>query len=255
MYIMRCGKMVRENPSLSIVADLETEEKGNISIETAEINTLKPVHYLVFLTIIAGFATIVFGVYKFKWYIDEIAAAFLTMGLVSGFVCKMSPNRLAQEFIVGAKSIVFGALVVGLARTILVVMQTGMILDPIINALANSIRGLPTYLAAVGMYLIQVCINFFVPSGSGQAATTMPIMVPLADMLNITRQTVVLAFQFGDGFSNTIIPTASTLMATLSIAKIPYDKWVKYFYKLFLLWLVIGTAFMIFASSISYGPF
>lgn len=255
LYVMRYAKKIKANPELSIVADLEFSEKNNRYIDSDTDHTLKPSHYLVFLTMFIGFIIIVVGVYKYNWYINEISAVFLGMGLVSGFICKLTPNQLATEFVNGARSIVFGALVVGIARTILIVMQDGMILDSIINALAGVISTLPRSLASVGMFLIQGCINFFIPSGSGQAATTMPIMVPLADIIGITRQTSVLAFQFGDGFSNTIIPTASTLMATLSVAKIPYEKWVKYLWKLFLIWVVIGSIFMIIANSISYGPF
>lgn len=255
LYIMKYAKRIRNNPELSIVASLEKEVIKNNSIDFYSENKLKTSHYLVFLTLLIGFVVIIFGVYKFEWYIDEIAAVFLGMGIISGFIGRISPNQLAQEFIGGAKSIIFGALVVGIARAILIVMQEGMILDSIIHYLAGAITNLPTSLAAIGMFLIQICINFFVPSGSGQAATTMPIMVPLADLLGITRQTAVLAFQFGDGFSNDIIPTASTLMATLSIANIPYEKWVKYFWKLFMIWVIVGSIFIAIATQISYGPF
>lgn len=255
VYIMRYAKKVRNNPELSLVANLEKEESGNTSFNLNGEHTLKTSHYLVFLTLLSGFVIIIFGVYKFGWYINEIAAVFLGMGLVSGFIGKIGPSKLAEQFIIGAKSIIFGALVVGIARAILIVMQDGMILDSVIHSLANVIIKLPTFLAAIGMFVIQICINFFVPSGSGQAATTMPIMVPLADIVGITRQTAVLAYQLGDGFSNTIIPTASTLMATLSIAKIPYEKWVKYFSKLFLIWVAVGAVFVAIASKMPYGPF
>lgn len=177
------------------------------------------------------------------------------MGIINGFIGKIGPNRMAQEFINGARGIVFGALVVGIARTILIVLQDGLILDSIIHSLASLISGLPKALAAVGMFIIQSLINFIIPSGSGQAATTMPIMVPLADILGLKRQTAVLAFHFGDGFSNTFTPTASTLMASLSVAKISWDKWIKYYGKLFLIWSLLGAIFMVTAVMINYGPF
>ena len=255
LYIMKYAKKIKDNPELSIVYDLEREEKSKVSYDVNKDYKIQTSHYLVFLTLLAGFIIIILGVYKYEWYINEIAAIFLAMGLVSGFICRINPNQMAVEFINGAKSIVFGALVVGIARAILIVMQDGIILDSVIHSLASIINKLPKSLAAVGMFLVQSCINFFVPSGSGQAAATMPIMVPLADIVGITRQTAVLAFQFGDGFSNTFIPTASTLMATLSLAKIPYEKWIKYYWKLFLMWSIVGAIFMIIASSISYGPF
>ena len=254
-YVMRYANKIKDKPELSIIADVELEERKNSSLDMTEEKKLLPKHYLVFLTLVAGFATIVYGVYQFDWYINQIAAVFLGMGIVSGFIGRIGPNNMAQEFINGAKGIVFGALVVGIARAILIVLQDGLILDSIIYSLASVISKLPKALSAVGMFIVQCLINFVIPSGSGQAATTMPIMVPLADILGLTRQTAVLAFHFGDGFSNTFTPTASTLMASLSIAKISYDKWIKYYGKLFLIWTLLGAVFVVIATMINYGPF
>lgn len=254
-YVMRYAKKIKDKPELSIIADVELEERKNNSYEITEDKKLLPQHIIIFLIMAAGLGLIIFGVYEYGWYINEIAAVFLGMGIISGFIGKIGPNRMAQEFINGARGIVFGALVVGIARTILVVLQDGLILDSIIHSLASLISGLPKALAAVGMFIIQSLINFIIPSGSGQAATTMPIMVPLADILGLTRQTAVLAFHFGDGFSNTFTPTASTLMASLSIAKISWDKWIKYYGKLFLIWSLLGAIFMVTAVMINYGPF
>jgi len=256
IYIMRYGKKVRANPELSLVAKLEKEdEAAEGSFEFKGDHKLTLSHYLVFAAMASGFIMIIYGVYQLGWYFNEIAAVFLGMGLVSGFIGKISPNDMAIEFIAGAKTLIYGALVVGIARAILVIMQDGMILDSIINGLSTQLVLLPSSLAAVGMYFVQVFINFFIPSGSGQAAATMPIMVPLADVLGVTRQTAVLAYQFGDGFSNTIIPTASTLMATLAMAKITYGTWVKFYWKLFVLWLIAGTVFITIAANMPYGPF
>ena len=160
-----------------------------------------------------------------------------------------------MEFVNGAKGIVFGALVVGIARTILVVMTDGMIIDSFLHGLSGLISHLPKSVAAVGMLFVQALTNFFIPSGSGQAAATMPLMVPLADVLGLTRQTAVLAFQFGDGFTNNIIPTSSVLMGSLSVDKIPYEKWLKYIAPLMGIWLVVCAGFMVLASVINYGPF
>ena len=254
-YVMRYAKKIKDRPELSLIADVELEERKNKTVDLTEEKTLSPSHYLVFLTLAAGLAIIVYGVYEFGWYINEIAAVFLGMGLISGAIGRINPNQMAQEFINGARGIIFGALVVGIARTILIVLQDGIILDSIIYGLASVISGLPKSLSAVGMFLVQSLINFAIPSGSDQAATTMPIMVPLADILGLTRQTAVLAFHFGDGFSNTFTPTASTLMASLSIAKISYDKWIKYYGKPFFIWRLMGAVFMVIAVIINYGPF
>lgn len=256
IYIMRYGKKVRNDPNKSLVAALEKEEEaaqGSFAFSGNHKLTLS--QYLVLAVMASGFILIIYGVYQLGWYFNEIAAIFLGMGLLSGIIGKISPNDMAVEFVNGAKTLIYGALVVGIARAILVIMQDGMILDSIINGLSTQLVALPTSIAAVGMFFIQVCINFFIPSGSGQAAATMPIMVPLADVLGVTRQTAVLAYQFGDGFSNTIIPTASTLMATLAMAKVTYGTWIKFYWKLFVLWLIAGTIFIMIAANISYGPF
>ncbi len=145
------------------------------------------------------------------------------------------------------KLVVFGALIVGFARAILVIMEQGIIMDTMIHALSSVISGLPNALTVVGMFFTQVVINFFIPSGSGQAATTMPIMTPLSDLLNIERQVAVLAYQYGDGITNSIIPTSAALMGYLAVAGIPYEKWVKFVWKLVLGWLAIALVALIVA--------
>jgi uncharacterized ion transporter superfamily protein YfcC len=212
-------------------------------------------HAFVLLTLLGGFIAIIIGVFNFKWYFNEIAASFLIMAVISGLICGMGPSKMAEQFIVGAKGIVFGALVVGFARGILVILQEGNILDAVVHYLASPISFVPKSISAVLMMFVQMLINFFIPSATGQAAVTMPIMTPLAEIVGLTRQTAVLAFQFGDGFTNIIQPTAATLFATLSIAKVPYDRWVRFMGKLMIVWVVIGAVFMMVASAINYGPF
>jgi len=254
LYIMKYAEKVKNNPELSIVRELEIQEKSQV-IDLNAIPSFESQHYLVMTTLLVGFGMIIFGVFKLGWYITEIGAAFLAMGIIGGLLGKLGPSKVAEEFVTGAKAIVFGALVVGVARAILVVMQDGMIIDSIISGLAAVIQTLPKALSVLGMYFTQVVINFFIPSGSGQAATTMPIMTPLADIVGITRQTAVMAYQFGDGFTNSIIPTSGALMGVLSIAKIPYEKWVKFLWPLMLIWVAVGAIFLLVANATSYGPF
>ncbi|WP_432666832.1 TIGR00366 family protein [Wukongibacter baidiensis] len=254
IYTMRYAERVKKDPSLSIVRELEIQEKDKI-IDLSNLPELKPYHNLVLATVIIGFAFIIWGVFKKGWYINEIGSAFLAMGIIGGFLGKLGPSRMAEEFVIGAKSIVFGALVVGVARGILVVMKDGMILDTIVYGLASAIQALPKSISVIGMYITQVIINFFIPSGSGQAAATMPIMKPLADILGITRQTAVVAYQFGDGFTNSIIPTSATLMAVLSVAKIPYEKWFKFLWPLMLIWLGVGAVLVVIVNAMNFGPF
>lgn len=253
-YLMRYAEKVKKDPSMSYVRALEIEEKDQ-HIDLSNIPALESKHHLVLATIVGGFGFIIWGVFKNGWYITEIGSAFLAMGIIGGFLGRLSPSRLAQEFVIGAKSIVFGALVVGVARGILVVMQDGAIMDSIINGLAMAIQSLPKGISVLGMYFTQVVINFFIPSGSGQAAATMPIMKPLADIIGITRQTAVVAYQFGDGFTNSIIPTSAALMGVLSIAKISYEDWFKFLWPLMSIWIGIGAVIMLVVNAMNFGPF
>ncbi|MCQ4923872.1 TIGR00366 family protein [Tissierella carlieri] len=254
IYIIRYAEKVKKDSSKSVVAELELEERGKI-IDLNNVPTMRVHHNIILLTVIAGFAVIITGVFKFDWYILEIGSTFLAMGVISGLIGGLGPSKIAQEFVVGAKSIAFGALVVGVARGILIVMKDGLIIDSIVYGLAKAIQILPKSISVIGMYIVQVIINFFIPSGSGQAAATMPIMVPLSDLLGITRQTAVMAFQFGDGFTNSIIPTSAALMGYLSMGNIPYEKWFKFIWPLMLIWIGTGMAFLVIANAISYGPF
>lgn len=252
-YVVSYSLKVKADPTKSVIYDLEQENKEVMKLE--EIPELTSKHKLVFGVIVIGFAFIIYGVFKLGWYITEISSMFLLMGIVSGLVGGSGVNKTARDFVDGAKSLTFGALVVGLARGILIVMKDGLIIDTIIHSLASMISALPTTVSAVGMYAVQIVINFFIPSGSGQAATTMPIMAPLADLVGITRQTAVLAYQYGDGFTNSIIPTSAVLMGYLSIANIPYERWFKWIAPLMALWLLSGCVFLVISVLINYGPF
>lgn len=253
-FLSRYGNKIKKDPSKSLVYDLEQKAKSShAALDSIRQMTKKD--SVVLMTLGLGLVVIAYGVMKNGWYITEIAACFLLIGIVGGLIGGLTPSKLAESFVAGAKALTFGALVVGVARGILVVLQDGMIVDTIIYALANLISNLPSNITALGMFVTQIVINFFIPSGSGQAATTMPLMTPLADLVGVTRQTAVLAYQFGDGFTNSIIPTSSVLMAYLSIANIPYNKWVKWIAPLIGMWVIIGGTFIVIANMMNYGPF
>ncbi len=198
---------------------------------------------------------LVLGVAHLDWYITEIAGLFFGMAILTGVVARMHPNRVATAFAKGAKEMMTAALVIGFSKGILIVAQDGKIIDTILHALAGSVEGLHRVLAAEAMFGVQTAINFFLPSGSGQAALTMPIMAPLSDLLGITRQTAVLAFQLGDGLSNMIIPTSGVTMGVLSIAKIPYQVWVRWMAPLMLLYVLLAMAVLVPAVLLEWGPY
>jgi uncharacterized ion transporter superfamily protein YfcC len=252
-WVMRYAARVKADPTQSLVYDFMKEDtKGHVIDENIQVTGT---HKLVLLAVVLSFAYMIYGVIEEGFYIMELSAVFLAMGIVAGLVGKLSPSRIARSFVEGCQGIAFGALVVGIARAILVVMTDGQIVDTVINSLANWVAQLPGGFTAVGMFWVQSFINFFIPSGSGQAATTMPIMTPLADLVGVTRQTAVLAYQYGDGFSNQIIPTSAALMGVLGMAKLPYEKWFKFIWPLMVFWTLAGSVMVYIAAVTGYGPF
>ena len=210
---------------------------------------------IILFVVLAGFLLLIYGVVTWGWYISELAALFLAMGVISGLIYGFTPTEVCTYFMQGVTDIATGAIMCGIARAILTVMEVSMIKDTVIHALAGAIAVLPRSVAVVGMYIVQLLVDFLIPSGSGQAAATMPIMTPIADVLGINRQVTVLCFQFGDGFNNNISPISGTLMATLSIAKISYEKWCKFMLPLVGMWIAMGAIFVVVANAINYGPF
>lgn len=253
-YIYRYANKVKADPKNSIVYDLEVQEKDK-AIDLSNVRKMTSKDTAVLLIFAVGMGILIFGVFKFGWYITEIAAIFLAIGIFSGIASGMHLDDVAQHFITGAKDMTMGALVVGLARGILVIMEGSLVIDTIVFGLASAISTLPKSISAVGMLLVQSFLNLIIPSGSGLAATTMPIMAPLSDVIGVTRQTAVLAYQFGDGITNSIVPTSGVLLANLSIAKIKYEEWVKFVGPLMVLWTLLGCIFMIIAVATNYGPF
>lgn len=254
MYIFKYGSKVKMDPTKSIVYELELEEKGS-ALDLENIKEMTKRHVWVLLYFLAGICLLIFGVFKYGWYMTEISALFLAIGIGGGLIGGMDLDEVAKQFIAGAKDLTTGALVVGIARGMLVIMESGLILDTIVHGLASAITTLPRTISAVAMFVVQSVINFFIPSGSGQAATTMPIMTPLSDVVGLTRQTAVLAYHFGDGISNSIIPTSAVLLANLSVAKIKYEQWVSFVWRLMVLWSLMAAVFMVIATLINYGPF
>ncbi|MDR1884885.1 MAG: AbgT family transporter [Synergistaceae bacterium] len=252
-YTMWYANRIKADPANSYMYGVEQQGAG--AVKSLDNVVFTGTHALVLLIIVGFLAYMLYGVMELGYYIIELATIFLAMGIVGGLAGRVSPSNISRAFVRGCADITFGALVVGISRGILVTLQNGQIIDTIIHALASLVGALPGGLAAVGMFLVQSVINFFIPSGSGQAATTMPIMTPLADMIGITRQTAVMAFHYGDGFSNSIIPTSASLMGVLAMAKVPYEKWFKFIWPLMVVWTIIGCIMCFISAEIGLGPF
>ena len=183
---------------------------------------------------------LVIGAMGYGWYLSEICALFMALAIAAGFSAGYSADTIAKEFIAGAKDIFSAALIIGFAAGIIVILKNGQVIDTMLASMASALEGTGRVGALGSMYGIQTFINLFIPSASAKAAVTMPIMAPFSDMINVSRQATVLAFQFGDGFTNMITPCSGVLMAVLSVAKIPYEKWVKWAWKFILLMVVVG---------------
>ena len=182
----------------------------------------------------------VIGVMGYGWYLPEICALFMALGVAAGFSAGYSADNISKEFIAGAKDIFSAALVIGFAAGIIVILKNGQVIDTMLASMASALDGAGRAGALGSMYGIQTFINLFIPSASAKAAVTMPIMAPFSDMIGVSRQATVLAFQFGDGFTNMITPCSGVLMAVLSVARIPYEKWFKWVWRFILLLVVLG---------------
>lgn len=244
IMVMTYANRIKQNPTLSPMYDIDRARHADGEFESETLNmttTRKLVLTLFFLSLIM----LIVGVNLWDWYINEIAGLFFGLAILTAIIARLSPSRVIEEFTIGMKEMVVAAFVIGLSRGILLVATDGKIIDTILYTISSAAEGFHPAVSVQVMFFVQSGLNFFVPSGSGQAALTIPIMAPLSDLLGITRQTAVLAYQFGDGLSNLIIPTSGITMGILSIAKIPYDVWFRWMGKRFLILTFIGCLLLL----------
>lgn len=205
----------------------------------------KSVHFFILLLLAYTIIFLIVGVMGYSWYVMEIATLFLAMGIASGLAINKSADDIAKLFLEGVKDILSAAVIVGLAGGIIVVLEDGGIIDSILYGLSKAMGNFGNVASVGVMYVIQTIINVVIPSGSAKAAITMPIMAPFSDLIGISRQATVMAFQFGDGFTNMITPTSGVLIAVLGVARIPYHKWVKWVWPLILIVIILGFLLLI----------
>ncbi|MDR2836152.1 MAG: YfcC family protein [Bacteroidales bacterium] len=205
----------------------------------------KSVHFYILTLLGFTVAFLLIGVIGYDWYVFEIGALFFGMGIAAGIAINQGANEITKQFIEGAKDIFSAAFIVGLAGGIIVILEKGKIIDTIMYGLSSTMSDVSKITSLGIMYLIQTGLNIIIPSGSAKAALTMPIMAPFADLINISRQSAVLAFQFGDGFTNMITPASGVLIGCLGIAKIPYNIWFKFIWKIVLILIILGFLLLI----------
>jgi len=247
-YVLFYGARVKADPDRSVVAGDHFEIE-----EPAAAPRFNGRHLAIVVVCGALFGGILYATQKMGWWMTEMSGGFLLMGLLAALIGGLKVDQASQAFVKGMGEMVVAALVVGFARGIEVVLTDAQVLDTLVFNAASVLSEVPRFVAVQGMFLFQTSLNFLIPSGSGQAAVTMPLMAPLADVLGITRQTAVLAFQFGDGLSNTLIPTSGILMSMLALARIPYAKWLRFMLPLFLILSFNAMLFLTIAVFSNYN--
>ena len=250
-YNVRYFKKITKSPKKSL-------GKG---LDISGLNLSKPIkdyrvstnNWLVISIFITGLLVILYGVFNLKWYINELSAVFLIIAVLCGIISKMNATTMSETVLKAVSIAAPGAFMVGYATSIKVLMEMGNIGDTISYNLSVALKDLPLYASAISMSVSQTIINFFIPSGSGQALATLPVMLPLGESLGLTRQITILAFQIGDGLSNLINPTLGGLIAMLSMCRVPIDRWIRFIFPVLLTILIIAFIALVIAVATNYS--
>lgn len=242
-FVLWYAHRVKVKPERSPVHKLDDYWRQRV--ESTQQSSLTIRQGIILVILLLTIVALVVGVLEFGWYIAEISALFLAMGIFSGIVDKQCADDIAKLFLAGCKDILSAALVVGLASGIIFILKDGHIIDTILYGLTCSLSQLGEVASLAVMYVFQTLLNIVMPSGSAKAALTMPIMAQFADLMSVSRQTTVLAFQFGDGFTNMLTPTSGVLIGVLGIARIPYGTWLKWVWKFILALILLGFLLML----------
>jgi uncharacterized ion transporter superfamily protein YfcC len=245
-FILYYVKRLQKNAEISPTFKEDSERRKTEHFESIYNNTapFSLRHKIVLITFVLSLIMLVVGVVEFKWFIEEIAAMFFIMGIAVGIIGGLKSDDIIKGFIEGAKDLVGTAIIVALARATLVISRDGHIIDTILYGLSPYISSSSPIFSSQKMFMVQAVINFFVHSGSGQAALTMPIMAPLSDLAGVSRQTAILAFQFGE-YTNIIIPTSAVTMGALSMARVPWERWAKWVIPLQIILMLLGLLLLI----------
>lgn len=250
-YVLRYAAKVRKDPTYSIVHGIDYSD---LAVDETRLNTpFTLARKLSIAALFVGVGVMAWGLISQGWYINQVAAVFLMVSVAVGIINRWSASKTASTLVEGLQGGVLSAIVVGVARGILQVVTKGHILDTIIHSCVAVLENLSLYLSGFGMLVFQTFLNLLIPSGSGQAAVSMPIMTPIADLIGMNRQIAVLIFQFGDGFSNLLWPTGF-MMIVCAMVKIPLNKYYKWLLPFFGILFVLQVLFVFGAIAIGYGP-
>ncbi len=252
-YNVRYFKKITADQTKGLGQDLNTE--GFALSKPLEHYKMSKNNWLILSIFLLGIMVMLYGIFVHHWYINEISAIFMMIAITAAVASGMDGTTFSETAFKSISVVAPGAFMVGYATSIKVVMEMGNISDTVAHTLAMALNGLPVYGSAVSMSLAQCVINLFIPSGSGQALATLPIMIPLGELLGLTRQSTILAFQIGDGVTNLFNPTLGGLIAMLSLCRVPFDRWLRFIFPLVAIILLVAWMFLLFSVYIKWGPF
>ena len=254
VFVMMYASRITKDPRKSPVYEIDLA-RGYVPNDAAAADVpWGPAQKFVLAILFTGIGLLIYGILAKGWYMEEIAALFLGIGLISGLVARIRPSEIAASFVAGAKDVMNVTLIIAGGRAILIILKEAVVLDTVLQATAGVISAVPGLITAQMMFLTQAVINFFIHSGTAQAALTMPIMSPLSDLVGITRQTTVLSFQLCEVI-NPILPTSAVTMGVLGVAKIPWEKWAKWFVPLMIVLIVFSLIALVPPILMHWGPF
>ena len=243
VVITQYASKIEKNPEKSLLFGINSENEKS-TIDTSDFN-LNSSRKFVLVALLTSIVILIYGVSNYAWYINEIAGLFLALAIFVSIIYRMPISKAVDAFVDGAKDMMTAALVIGLAKGLLIISQDGKIIDTILNSIVTITQNTAPVISAVCIFFFQSFLNFFIPSGSGQASLTMPIIIPICDVSGISRQMAVLTFQLGDGLTNLIIPTSGVTMGALTLAKIPYSKWFKWMLPRMLVFLIASMLLLL----------
>ncbi|MDN4492608.1 YfcC family protein [Ureibacillus aquaedulcis] len=255
LYICLYAKKVRQNPAKSLIGADFSAVHGNENEEVIQNKRFSLQQKIVIVLFFLFFGTYLYGAFKLDWGLYEMSAIFIMLSIAVAVVSKISPNQFVGIFMKGANGVMYGALVVGVAKAVIIILEKGHVIDTIVSNTTAVLDQFPPGIAMQLLYVFNLLFNCIITSGSGQAAIVMPIMVPIMDMLDITRQTGFLTFKLGESVTNIITPLSGTLMACLAIGKVSFVQWFKFVLPLFLIWTLAGAFLVGIAVYIHYGPY
>ncbi|EQK38017.1 YfcC family protein [Paraclostridium bifermentans] len=244
-FVMLHANKVKKNPQKSIVYELDKKNREHFVMGDSNIKPFTKKELAVLVTFTVGMAGMVYGVVVKGWYIPEICMIFCAMGILSGIFGGLKQSEIVEAFEEGAKDLITAGLAIALARGIVIIAQNGFIIDSILNSAANLLNGLPKSIFIVLTFLLESALTILIPSSSGLASLTIPVLAPLGDLVGVSSQQIVTAFQFGSGFMNMITPTSGVLMGALAVARVPWDKWLKFIAPLLITITILGIGFLV----------